>query len=149
MTINQPALDALVAKLFCDLSAGYGGVMVSIGDKLGLYKAMAAAGPLSSEEAARRSSCAKRYVREWLNSQVAGGYVMYHPGSETYELSAEQAQVLARTQARFSCPTPGRSSLLCGPMKTRFSTPSAPARASAGATMMSERQPCQTLASGT
>ncbi|MGQ9365355.1 class I SAM-dependent methyltransferase [Azospirillum sp. ST 5-10] len=95
MRINQQELDALAGRLFGDLSAGYGGVMVSIGTKLGLYKAMAGAGPLSSAEVARRSGCAERYVREWLNSQVAGGYVAYHAGSRTYELTPEQATVLA------------------------------------------------------
>ena len=69
--------------------------MVSLGDKLGLYKAMAGAGPLSSQEVARRSGCGERYVREWLNAQVAGGYVDYHPTSATYELTPEQAAVLA------------------------------------------------------
>ncbi len=95
MTINQQALDSLVERLFGELSAGYGGVMVSLGDKLGLYKALAGAGPLSSHELARRSGCAERYVREWLNSQVAGGYVAYHAASTTYELTPEQAKVLA------------------------------------------------------
>jgi ubiquinone/menaquinone biosynthesis C-methylase UbiE len=69
--------------------------MVGLGDKLGLYKAMAGAGPLSSHEVARRSGCAERYVREWLNSQVAAGYVDYHSASATYELTPEQATVLA------------------------------------------------------
>jgi len=69
--------------------------MVSLGRKLGLYEAMAGAGPLSSREVAARAGCAERYVREWLNSQAAGGYVVYHPSSETYELTAEQAMVLA------------------------------------------------------
>ena len=55
MQINQQELDALVGRLFSDLSAGYGGVMVSIGDKLGLYKVMANAGPLSSAEVAHRA----------------------------------------------------------------------------------------------
>jgi hypothetical protein len=73
--INEQKLEALFGRLFGDISAGYGGVMVSMGDKLGLYKAMAGAGPLSSQELAKRSGCAERYVREWLNSQVAGGYV--------------------------------------------------------------------------
>jgi SAM-dependent methyltransferase len=95
MTLNQQALDSLVERLFGELSAGYGGVMVSLGDKLGLYKAMAGAGPLSSHEVAGRAGCAERYVREWLNSQVAGGYVAYHAGSATYELTPEQARVLA------------------------------------------------------
>ncbi|HEX6015594.1 MAG TPA: class I SAM-dependent methyltransferase [Geminicoccaceae bacterium] len=69
--------------------------MVSLGHRLGLYKAMAGAGPLSSRELAGRTGCAERYVREWLNSQVAGGYVAYHAVSDTYELTPEQAFVLA------------------------------------------------------
>jgi SAM-dependent methyltransferase len=95
MTINQQKLDTLVSRLLGELSAGYGGVMVSLGDKLGLYRAMAGGGPLSSHEIARRSGCSERYVREWLNSQVAGGYIDYHPASSTYELTSEQAAVLA------------------------------------------------------
>jgi SAM-dependent methyltransferase len=95
MQVNQEKLDALVGRLFGDLSAGYGGVMVSLGHKLGLYRAMAGAGPLSASEVARRSGCGARYVREWLNAQVAGGYVDYHPASESYELTPEQATVLA------------------------------------------------------
>ena len=95
MTIDQQRLNDMVAKAVGDLSAGYGGVMISLGDKLGLYKAMAGAGPLSSAELARRTACAERYVREWLNAQVAGGYVNYHKVSGTYELTPEQAAVLA------------------------------------------------------
>ena len=94
MTVNQQKLETLVGRLVGDLSSGYAGVMVSIGDKLGLYRAMAGRGPLSSQEVARRSGCAERYVREWLNSQVAGGYVDYHPASATYELTPEQAMAL-------------------------------------------------------
>ena len=69
--------------------------MVGLGHKLGLYKAMAGAGSLNSQEVANRSGCAERYVREWLNSQAAGGYVVYHAASATYELAPEQAMVLA------------------------------------------------------
>jgi SAM-dependent methyltransferase len=94
-SMDSAKLEALVARAVADLSAGYGGVMVSIGNRLGLYKAMAGAGPLSSRALARRSNCAERYVREWLNSQVAGGYVAYHAISDTYELTPEQAFVLA------------------------------------------------------
>jgi SAM-dependent methyltransferase len=93
--IDQAKLDALVGRAVNDLSAGYGGVMVSLGNRLGLYKAMAGAGPLSAREIARRADCAERYVREWVNSQVAGGYVSYHAVSDTYELTPEQAFVLA------------------------------------------------------
>jgi SAM-dependent methyltransferase len=104
MMIDSRKLEELHARLFGEVSAGYGGVMVALGDKLGLYKAMAAAGPLSSHEVARRSGCAERYVREWLNSQVAGGYVDYHPNSATYELNAEQAALLADETSPYFLP---------------------------------------------
>lgn len=93
--IDPAKLDAFLTRAVGDLSAGYGGVMVSIGNRLGLYKAMAGTGPLSSRELAGRAGCAERYVREWLGSQVAGGYVVYHAISDTYELTPEQAFVLA------------------------------------------------------
>ena len=104
MTVNQQKLEELHERLFGEVSAGYGGVMVALGDKLGLYKAMAAAGPLSSHEVARRSACAERYVREWLNSQVAGGYIDYHPASAAYELNAEQAALLADETSPYFLP---------------------------------------------
>lgn len=94
-TIDQTKLDTFINRAIGDLSAGYGGVMVSLGAKLGLYKAMAGAGPISAKELAARSGCAERYVSEWLNAQAAGGYVDYHAVSGTYELSPEQAMVLA------------------------------------------------------
>lgn len=93
--INPAKLDAFVMRAVNDLSSSYGGVMISIGSKLGLYKAMAGAGPISAAELAVRAGCAERYVREWLNSQAAGSYVEYHAVSDTYELSPEQALVLA------------------------------------------------------
>ena len=95
MPIDQQVLDAFVQRAVNDLSASYGGIMVSLGHRLGLYKAMAGAGPLSTPEIATRAGCAERYVREWLNSQAAGGYVQYHPATDTYALSPEQALVLA------------------------------------------------------
>jgi ubiquinone/menaquinone biosynthesis C-methylase UbiE len=95
MKIDERKLNEFVEKTVNDLAAGYGGVMTVLGHKLGLYKAMAGAGPLDSSEIARRSGCAERYVREWLNSQAAAGYIIYHPTSASYELTAEQALVLA------------------------------------------------------
>jgi SAM-dependent methyltransferase len=93
--IDRTRLDSFLTRAVGDLSAGYGGVMVSLGSKLGLYKAMWGAGPISARELAARAGCAERYVREWLNSQAAGGYVDYHAVSDTYELSREHAMVLA------------------------------------------------------
>lgn len=93
--IDQTKLESFVMRAVGDLSSGYAGVMVSLGSKLGLYKALAGAGPISAKELAARAGCAERYVREWLNAQAAGGYVDYHAVSDTYELSPEQAMVLA------------------------------------------------------
>lgn len=93
--IDNAKLEAFAQRAIGDLTTGYTGIMVSLGAKLGLYKALAGAGPLSAKELARRSGCAERYVREWLNAQAAGGYLGYHARSDTYELAPEQALVLA------------------------------------------------------
>jgi len=94
-TIDQAKLEAFATRAIADLAAGYTGVMVSLGSKLGLYRALAGAGPLSAKEVASRAGCAERYVREWLNAQAAGGYLSYHASSDTYELLPEHALVLA------------------------------------------------------
>ena len=93
--VDQAKLESFVMRAVGDISSAYGGVMVSLGHKLGLYKAMAGAGPISAQELAARTGCAPRYVSDWLNAQAAGGYVDYHAVSNTYELNPEQALVLA------------------------------------------------------
>lgn len=93
--IDESKLTAFLNRAMTDLAAGYVGVMISLGRQLGLYEAMVGVGPMSSHEVAAASKCAERYVREWLNSQVAGGYLAFHPSSHTYELLPEQALVLA------------------------------------------------------
>ena len=102
--IDSAKLEAFAMRTIADVTAGYTGVMVSLGAKLGLYKALAGAGPLSAKEVAKRSGCAERYVREWLNSQAAGGYLGYHAVSDTYELPLEQAMVLADEESPFYIP---------------------------------------------
>ncbi len=102
--IDQEKLQAFAMRNVVDLTAGYTGVMVSLGSKLGLYKTMAGAGPLSAKEVASRAHCAQRYVREWLNAQAAGGYIDYHAVSDTYELSTEHAMVLADEESPFYMP---------------------------------------------
>ncbi len=103
-TIDPAKVHAFTMRALGDLSSGYTGVMVSLGIKLGLYKAMAGAGPLSTREIAARAGCAERYVREWLNAQAAGGYVTYHAASGTYELLPEQAMVLADEESPVHIP---------------------------------------------
>ena len=103
-TIDPAQLESFVMRAISDLTAGYTGVMVSLGSKLGLYKALAGAGPLSSKELARRAGCDERYVREWLNAQAAGGYLRFHAVSQTYELPLEQAMVLADEDSPYYIP---------------------------------------------
>ena len=102
--IDPAKLEAFSTRTVMDLTAGYTGVMVSLGNKLGLYKALAGAGPLSAHELAVRSGCAERYVREWLNAQAAGQYLVYHAISDTYELTPEQALVLADEDSPYFIP---------------------------------------------
>jgi SAM-dependent methyltransferase len=93
--IDETRVEAFTNQVFADLAACYGGVMVTLGDRLGLYRALAGAGPLTSREVADRAACAERYVREWLASQVAAGYIEYDPAAGTYRLPPEHAGVLA------------------------------------------------------
>src|SRR5207253_8684714 len=69
--------------------------LIVVGDRLGLYKAMADSGPITSAALAEKTGTTERYVREWLNAQAAGGYVTYDPATQKYELPAEQAMALA------------------------------------------------------
>ncbi len=69
--------------------------LVIIGDKLGLYKAMADSSPVTPTELAAKTKTDERYVREWLNANAASGYLTYDPGSQTYTLPPEQAFALA------------------------------------------------------
>jgi 2-polyprenyl-3-methyl-5-hydroxy-6-metoxy-1,4-benzoquinol methylase len=95
MDINQARLDEFVGKAVGDLGSALTAALVVIGDKLGLYKALAQAGPLAPAELAARTATTERYVREWLNAQAAAGYVTYDAGSGRYSLSPEQASALA------------------------------------------------------
>lgn len=104
MSVNEEKLAEFHGRVFSDLSATYGGVMATLGNKLGLYKAMAGAGPLTSQEVADRAGCAERYVREWLSSQVAGEYIAYHPAGALFELPAEHAVVLADSGSPYFIP---------------------------------------------
>ena len=94
-TIDEAKLQAFVGQAVLDMGAAISGLLLHLGDRLGLYKAMAGAGPITSSTLARRTGTAERYVREWLGNQAAGGYVVYDPADGTYELPAEQAMVVA------------------------------------------------------
>jgi SAM-dependent methyltransferase len=99
--IDEAKLEAFMGKAVTDMGAIISAPLMVIGEKLGLYKAMAGAGPLSSEEVAKRSGAAERYVREWLGNQAAGGYVTYDPESDRYTLPDEHALALADEESPF------------------------------------------------
>src|SRR5438445_348296 len=93
--IDEAKLEAFMGQAVTDMGAIISAPLMVIGEKLGLYKAMAHAGPLTSQEVAERSGAAERYVREWLGNQAAGGYVTYDPETERYTLPDEHALALA------------------------------------------------------
>jgi SAM-dependent methyltransferase len=95
MSIDQDKLNLFVQKALGDLGATLHAALVVIGDKLGLYKAMADAGPVTSSELAKRAGASERYVREWLAANAASGYVNYDASAGRYSLSAEQSFALA------------------------------------------------------
>jgi SAM-dependent methyltransferase len=99
-TIEAPAaldpekLEQFVFRAVEEVGATLNAALVVMGDKLGLYRALAGAGGLTSVELARRTGVSERYVREWLNAQAAGGYVEYDPVSGNYTLAPEQTIAL-------------------------------------------------------
>jgi 2-polyprenyl-3-methyl-5-hydroxy-6-metoxy-1,4-benzoquinol methylase len=93
--IDEQKLKALLDKVTSDIGVSLSSALVFIGQKLGLYKAMANAGPLSIAEIAARSGTVERYVREWLINQVAIGYIEYDSTSDKYFLPPEQALLLS------------------------------------------------------
>lgn len=95
MAINEAKLNEFMGKAVGDIGAAMSATLVLIGDKLGLYKAMAHAGPMTSAELAKKTGTGERYIREWLPNQAAGGYVTYDAATGKYTLPEEQAFALA------------------------------------------------------
>jgi SAM-dependent methyltransferase len=99
-TVQEPVevepgkLEQFVFRAVEEVGATLGAALVVMGDKLGLYRALAGAGGLTPVELARRTAVSERYVREWCNAQAAGGYVEYDPIGGTYTLPPEQAVAL-------------------------------------------------------
>ncbi len=94
-SIDEGQLNALLGRAITDFGATSLAPLVLIGDRLGLYRALAAYGALTSNELAQRTGTRERYIREWLNANAASGYVEYLPQSGKYRLTAEQAMLFA------------------------------------------------------
>lgn len=95
MSLDQAKLEAFAGQVVSDMAAAASGMMTNLGHKLGLYKAMAGAGPMTASQLSKRTNTRERYVLEWLNNQVAGRYLDYDAKARRYAMSEEQAMVLA------------------------------------------------------
>jgi SAM-dependent methyltransferase len=100
IAVDMDKLMGFVFKAVDEVGATLNTALVVMGDRLGLYRALASAGPLTPAELAQRTGTAERYVREWLNAQAAGAYVEYDPDSGRYSLPLEHAVALTDE----SCP---------------------------------------------
>ncbi len=100
-SIDEAKLQAFLSKAVGDFGTAASAALVAIGDKVGLYKAMAGAGPLTSTELAERTGTVERYVREWLVNQAAAGFLEYDPASGRYTLPPEHALALTEESSPF------------------------------------------------
>jgi SAM-dependent methyltransferase len=94
-TIDFTRVEMFAGQLATELGAAIGAALIDLGDRLGLYRAMADGAPVTAAELAARTGTHERYVREWLNAQAAGGIVAYEPAGDSYTLPPEHAFVLA------------------------------------------------------
>lgn len=95
MTVDEAKLEAFLGKMVSDMGAAAVAPLIIVGDKLGLYKALASDGPLSTEELADRTGTTERYVREWCAAQAGSGYIDYDAETQRFSMSPEQQAVFA------------------------------------------------------
>jgi 2-polyprenyl-3-methyl-5-hydroxy-6-metoxy-1,4-benzoquinol methylase len=95
MSLDPARLDAFMGKMVGEMGAAMNATLILLGDRLGLYKAMAGAGPMTAGALAKKTGTSERCIREWLNAQAAGGIVTFDSAAGTYTLPEEQAFALA------------------------------------------------------
>ena len=94
MVINETKLQEFIGKVVNEWGAAGGALITFVGDRLGLFKAMAGAGELRPEELAKKTGTHPRIIKEWLAGQAAGGFIIYNRVNDTYTLPEEQALAL-------------------------------------------------------
>jgi SAM-dependent methyltransferase len=95
MPVDHAKLETLLGKMVGDMGAAAVAPLVIIGDRLGLYRALAADGPMTTQALAEQTGTAERYVREWCAAQAGSGYIEFDAASGRFGLSPEQAAVFA------------------------------------------------------
>src|ERR687890_300521 len=112
MVVDEKKLNEFIEKVGNEWGASIGALLTFVGDRLGLFKAMAGAGALTPEELAKKTGTHPRIIREWLAAQTAGGFVTYNPSAGTYTLPDEQA--LALTDENSPAYIPGFYQVMAG-----------------------------------
>lgn len=95
MAVSEARLHEFMGKAVADLGAAMSVPLFILGERLGFYKAMAGAGPMTSAQVAEKAGTNERCTREWLMNQAAGGYLTYDAGGKTFTLPDEQAMAMA------------------------------------------------------
>ncbi|MBL7494667.1 methyltransferase domain-containing protein [Frankia sp. AgB1.9] len=95
LELDEARLGEFVHRFITDLGAAHHAVTVVVGDRLGLYRALAGTGPATAAEVADAARCDERYTTEWLNAQAASGYCEFDPATGRYHLTPEQIACLA------------------------------------------------------
>lgn len=90
MELDENKLHALLGQVVVEMGAAANGPLITIGDKLGLYKSLSELGPMSAKQLADATETAERYVKEWLAAQAASGYVEYDNVTDTFFMTPEQ-----------------------------------------------------------
>jgi 2-polyprenyl-3-methyl-5-hydroxy-6-metoxy-1,4-benzoquinol methylase len=96
MAVDMDKLNELLGKVVGDLGGAATGALVRLGDRLGLFKALADGGPQTSAELAKRTKTNERLLREWLNGMAASSYITFDPASAKFSLNEEQAMAFAQ-----------------------------------------------------
>ena len=100
-TLDQTRVEAFAGQIATEIGAALNAALVTVGDELGLYRAMADGQPVTAAALAARTDTHERYVREWLNAQAAGGFVTYDGGDDAYTLPPSTPSFSPTTRARW------------------------------------------------
>lgn len=99
MELNENKLNDLLGKVVVEMGAAANGPLITIGDKLGLYKSLSESGHMTSDELASKTNTSERYVREWLSAQASSGYIEYDSKSREFFMTPEQAAVFGNEKS--------------------------------------------------
>jgi 2-polyprenyl-3-methyl-5-hydroxy-6-metoxy-1,4-benzoquinol methylase len=105
-TMDHDKIEALAFRVVGDMAASFSMALGHIGDRLGLFKTLAGAGPVTSEQLGAKTGLNERYVREWLKAMAAAEYVEYDPATDRFYMTAEQEYVLANDDSPASAGGP-------------------------------------------